>query len=329
MSSEKVSERDFIHFIVQVRQWSAAEGNERRNMGLIRNLANKMYRDYIGYNYRGEHRLKARGEAIFAESRQRRREYEDRFGELEHDGRTITVTWLGHAGFWLEGSASVVIDPYLRGQRHSPLIPAQLRPVDLVLATMDHPHHLGDALEIAHSTGATLVTPPGVIDPEEGRGVSREELNLGGSLQTASAKITMLESRHLTAGGSPAVGYLVEMGGYRIYHTGDTAFFSDLEQVARDHAIDLLLIPIGDRYTMGPRDAARAVELIRPRYVIPMHFGTSPEIQQDPENFAHMVGEIAEVIPMKPGKKWTLDRRPPESLATSPEIPQGHRNGRS
>ncbi|MDP7421870.1 MAG: MBL fold metallo-hydrolase, partial [bacterium] len=97
-------------------------------------------------------------------------------------------------------------------------------------------------------------------------------------------------------------GFILEMDGHTIYHAGDTGIFGDMKLFSDFFDIDLALLPIGDRYTMGPCSAARAVSLLGARKVIPMHFNTFPIIQQDPENFKTLVGNAAEVIILKPGE---------------------------
>nr|MBO2477990.1 metal-dependent hydrolase [Bacillota bacterium] len=106
--------------------------------------------------------------------------------------------------------------------------------------------------------------------------------------------------------GNPA-GFLITMGGVTVYHAGDTSLFGDMELIGRRHRIDVALLPIGDNYTMGPEDAAYAVELIKPRYVIPMHYGTFPVIQQDPHAFARLAEAAgAKCQVLAPGEEWTV-----------------------
>jgi len=118
----------------------------------------------------------------------------------------------------------------------------------------------------------------------------------------------MVQSIHVGK-GLPTAGFVVEMDEYVVYHAGDTALFDEMKRIGTDFSVDLACVPIGDRFTMGTRDAARAVELVRPRHVVPIHYNTFPEIVQDPEEFRLLVGEASEVAVLKPGEEFLLDRR--------------------
>ena len=175
-----------------------------------------------------------------------------------------------------------------------------------MLLTHDHPDHLGDTVEICRNTGATLCSTHELATMlAEEENLITEGMNMGGSLQREGVDIHMVYAQHSTKTGDQ-VGFIVYMDGKCIYHAGDTGLFGDMKIIGDFFKIDLALIPIGDRYTMGPPSAARAVSLCRASKVIPMHYNTFPIIRQDPEKFAELVGSAAEVIILDPGESCEL-----------------------
>ncbi|HEX9901809.1 MAG TPA: metal-dependent hydrolase, partial [Acidobacteriota bacterium] len=132
-----------------------------------------------------------------------------------------------------------------------------------------------------------------------------EGMNIGGTVEAAGVKIHMVPALHSAEKGC-AAGVVVEMDGRFIYHAGDTGLSYDLRLVGEFFSPDLSLLPIGDRYTMGPASAAKAVEFIRTKKVIPIHYGTYPIISVDPQEFKKKVGRLAEVIILKPGESTTV-----------------------
>ncbi len=219
----------------------------------------------------------------------------------------MKITWLGHSGFLLKGSCVIVIDPFLTGNPTATIAPADIKKCDIMLITHDHPDHIGDAVEICKKTGATVyVTHELATLLAETDGLKTEGMNIGGSMMACDGvDIHMVYAQHSCTTGDQ-VGFVIYMDGKCIYHAGDTGLFGDMKIIGDFFKIDLALIPIGDRYTMGPPSAARAVELCRPAKVIPMHYNTFPIIAQDPQEFAKLVGSTAEVIILKPGETYEL-----------------------
>jgi L-ascorbate metabolism protein UlaG (beta-lactamase superfamily) len=130
-------------------------------------------------------------------------------------------------------------------------------------------------------------------------------MNIGGSIEHAGVTIHMVNAVH-SSPKSHECGFVIELDGKTLYHLGDTALFGDLALYGRWFSIDLAMIPIGDRYTMGPRAAAEATRMLGAQMVIPMHYDTFPPIQQDPQRFVEFVGDAAKVIVLAPGGKMTL-----------------------
>lgn len=209
----------------------------------------------------------------------------------------------GHATCSLvaDDGTRLVIDPFFDGN------PAATRTLDSVeadwiLVTHGHADHLGDAPPLAKRTGATVISTVEVTEYLATVGVEKTHgMNIGGARDFPFGRVKMVHAIHggrvqMEGGGpytTPCSGFVVELDGVRIYHAGDTALTMDMKLLAGQ--VDVALLPIGDNFTMGPEDAARAVEFIDPRVVVPIHYGTWPIIEQDPERFRELVGDRARV----------------------------------
>ncbi len=206
----------------------------------------------------------------------------------------MRLTFLGHAAVRLEiGDSDVLVDPFLAGNPLAAVGPGELAPTH-VLLTHGHGDHVGDTVALAKRTGATVVASVETARWLAGQGVETTVgMNLGGGLDLAFGRVSLHPAWHSNSlpdgsyGGMPA-GVLIEAGGLRVYHAGDTALFSDLALVGRK-GLDLALVPIGDHFTMGPDDALEAVRLLAPRRVVPVHYDTFPQIRQDAAAFAARV----------------------------------------
>lgn len=221
----------------------------------------------------------------------------------------MDVRFLGHSAFELTGGKKVLIDPFLTGNPKAALKASEVTRADYVLVTHDHGDHVGDTAEICKRTGATLVAIYEIATALKAKhGIKAEDMNVGGTLALDGLKAHMVHAQHSCA-STHEVGFMVEMDGLTVYHTGDTGLFGDMALLAEFFTVDLMLCPIGDRYTMGPRSAARAVSFVRPRQVIPMHYDTFPIIAQDPEEFRRLVGSTAEVVVLQPGQTHTIRAR--------------------
>jgi L-ascorbate metabolism protein UlaG (beta-lactamase superfamily) len=222
------------------------------------------------------------------------------------------VTFLGHSCFLIEQGGSVLlIDPFLSGNPVAARKPDQIAPT-AILVSHAHNDHLGDALEIARRSGATVVSNYEIATWCQQQGVSAHAMHLGGAhtfpwgwvkLTLAFHGSTYADESGFHTLGNPA-GFLVRVGERTIYHAGDTALFGDMALIGRRHPIDLALLPIGDNFTMGPEDALEAVRLLRPRRVVPMHYNTFDLIAQDPQAFARQVAAEteAECVVLQPGE---------------------------
>lgn len=199
----------------------------------------------------------------------------------------MKIQFLGHACFLLDdGSCKALVDPFLTG---NPLaaVSADAVEADMIFVTHGHGDHVGDAVDIARRTGAQICCSVDLAEAVFGpAGVPAVAGNLGGWIKTSFGRVKLTPAIHGSGvPGGLACGFLFEMSGKKIYHAGDTALTCDMTLLAAEQ-VDVALLPIGDFYTMGPQDALRAVEMIRPALTIPMHFNTMPPIVQDGAAFA-------------------------------------------
>ncbi len=217
----------------------------------------------------------------------------------------MKITWLGHSAVKIEASKTIYIDPFLTGNPAASMGPEEATEADLVIVTHDHGDHLGDAFPICKQTGATLVSIHEVAVKAEAEGIPTEGMNIGGTIESHGVRIHMVQAVHSAESGDPS-GVVVEVDGKSLYHAGDTALTYDMKLVGEFFSPDLSFIPIGDRYTMGIDSATKAVEFCRTKKVIPIHFDTFPIVMADPEAFKSKVGDMAEVIILKPGEFFIL-----------------------
>jgi len=220
------------------------------------------------------------------------------------------IRWLGHSGFEMElANKILLIDPWLTGNPLATMKASDIKKTDVVCVTHDHRDHLGDAIGICKRTGATFV---GIYE----LGVFAEEngvknvvgINIGGTVDVKGIDITMVQAFHSSTRGAPT-GFVIKAEGKTIYHTGDTGLFGDMKLIGEIHRPDVALIPIGDYYTMGPREAAEAVKLINSSVVIPMHYKTFPVLSPSAEDFIKFVKEKVpkvKVVALKLGETYQL-----------------------
>ena len=217
----------------------------------------------------------------------------------------MEITWLGHSAIRIKGSRIVYIDPFLTGNPAASTTPDKIQEADVIIVTHYHGDHLGDAFVLAKKTGATLVGIHEVAVDAQAQGISAEGMNIGGTVEVNGIKVHMVQALHSAEKGN-AAGVVVEMDGKLLYHAGDTGLTYDMKLIGEFFKPDLSFIPIGDRYTMGIPSAVKAVEFVQSKRVIPIHYGTFPIVQSDPQEFKRRVGALAEVIVLKPGGSYTL-----------------------
>jgi L-ascorbate metabolism protein UlaG (beta-lactamase superfamily) len=224
----------------------------------------------------------------------------------------IKLTWLGHAAFRIEtpGGKTVIIDPWIMGNPACPATEKEVKKVDIMLCTHGHGDHIGDAVEIAKKHTPQVVGIPELVGWLEKKGVKHTAMmNKGGTQTVGDIKVTMVHADHscgiqdgdeIVYGGE-ACGYVVEFSNrVKIYHAGDTNVFGDMAIIRELYAPDIAMLPIGDHFTMGPREAAYACNLLKAKTVIPMHFATFPVLTGTPGALQKLVPGV-EVMEMKPG----------------------------
>jgi len=217
----------------------------------------------------------------------------------------LEITYLGHSAVKLKGTKTVFIDPFLSGNPKAAISPEKITAADVVIVTHHHGDHLGDAYAIAKKTGAVIVAIHEIVVEASSHGIATEGMNIGGTVDARGVKVHMVTALHSAEKGN-AAGVIVEIDGKKIYHAGDTGLTYDMRLIGEFFRPDLSFLPIGDRYTMGPASAAKAVEFIRSKKIIPIHYGTFPGVDTDPQEFKKMVGAKADVIILKPGETYRL-----------------------
>jgi L-ascorbate metabolism protein UlaG (beta-lactamase superfamily) len=226
----------------------------------------------------------------------------------------VDIRFLGQSCFEITaGGTTVVTDPFLSGNPLAAAKPDELSP-DVIALTHGHADHLGDTVDIAKRTGATVVAIVELANEIQGEGVENVlDPNYGGTVTFDWGWIKLVPAWHtaVSPNGTPHMpaGLLIHIGDHTIYHLGDTCLFGDMKLIARrGDRIDLALVPIGGHYTMDRFDAVTAVELINPDQVIPCHYNTFPPIEADAQAFKQDVQNagFSEVIVLDPGQSHTV-----------------------
>jgi L-ascorbate metabolism protein UlaG (beta-lactamase superfamily) len=225
------------------------------------------------------------------------------------------LTFLGHSCFLLKHEdTTCIFDPFITGNPLSTLKLTDIKPT-VIFLTHAHGDHLGDTIPLAKSSKALVVTTNDLGLYLEKKGLNVHRMHIGGThkFDWGKVKITiahhgssLVEDGKVIMMGDPC-GMLVTLGGKTVYHAGDTGLFLDMQLIGELTPIDVALLPIGDNYTMGVKDAVKAVEFLKPKNAIPMHFSTFPIIENNPKQFLDGVkNQGINALLLKPGESFSF-----------------------
>jgi L-ascorbate metabolism protein UlaG (beta-lactamase superfamily) len=236
---------------------------------------------------------------------------------MPHLNRGFALTWLGHSSFKLvtRGARTVLIDPWVEGNPACPREHKTFERIDVMTISHGHGDHMSDAVTLAKKFKPAIVCNYEIHVFLQRKGVTTTQpMNKGGTQEVAGLRVTMVNAFHSSGiedggqviyGGEPC-GYVITLeDGTRIYHAGDTTVFGDMALIAELYQPEIALLPIGDLYTMSPREAAVAARLLKPRIIVPMHHGTMPALTGTPEALREELqkqGVTAEVVALRPGE---------------------------
>ena len=220
------------------------------------------------------------------------------------------IRWLGHACILLETNGqNILIDPFLTGNPAAAAKAGEV-PADFILVSHGHGDHVGDAIDIAQRTGATVIANYEISEWFKSKGVAEvhgQQHGGGHAFPFGRVKLTLAFHGSMlpdgSNGGNPC-GFLIYLkDGTKIYHAADTGLFGDMRLIGEE-GLDLAILPIGDNYTMGPDDSIRAVKMLEPKKVLPIHYNTWEIIAQDANAWANRIRKETKALPvvLKPGE---------------------------
>ena len=224
----------------------------------------------------------------------------------------MELTWLGHSTFRLDADGKrIYVDPYLTGNPKCPESEVTPARADVIALTHGHGDHVGDTVELAKQHGCTVVAPVELAGWLGSQGVADvRDPNKGGTTEVDGIRFTMRNAHHSSSNNDGAYmgepcGIVVRAEGKSIYFAGDTCVFGDMQLIGRLYSPDLAVLPIGDHYTMGPEEAALALELLGVKRCVPCHYGTFPPLVGRPSQLRELAPDV-EVEELEPGGSVTV-----------------------
>jgi L-ascorbate metabolism protein UlaG (beta-lactamase superfamily) len=237
------------------------------------------------------------------------------------DSLGVSLTWLGHSAFHLDipGGPSLLFDPWLSNPRAPANAAALAATAHVICVTHGHGDHIGETVALAKQTGAKILCSVELGMELVAEGAPEEQVvafNIGGAYTTHGVTATLVQAFHssssATADGRPReigtpCGFVLECSrDLVIYNTGDTGVFGDMALIGEMYNPDILMLPIGDFYTMGPRQAAKACELVRPKWIVPQHYGTFPGLPGTPAEFKRLLSPSLRTRVLTPAPGVTI-----------------------
>ncbi|MEM0066459.1 MAG: metal-dependent hydrolase [Sulfolobales archaeon] len=224
----------------------------------------------------------------------------------------MNIRWLGHAAFCVTiGGARFLIDPWLNNPVYTSK-PEDYADVDYIVVTHDHGDHLGNSIEVLRVAPRAKLISVYETAAYVGEKVGMDRAigaNIGGPIRLSNGlSVVLTPAQHSSTRGTPT-GVVIRSKEEALYHAGDTGVFYDMKLIGELYKPKVALLPIGGHFTMGPEEAALAVDLIRPKYVIPMHYGTFPVLWGTPQEFiveTKKRGLAVEIVVLKPGEEVSL-----------------------
>jgi len=227
-----------------------------------------------------------------------------------------TLTWLGHSAFRLDTASGkrIYVDPFLNGNPKCPEAEQTPERVDMIALTHGHSDHVGDTVDLAQKHGSTVVALVELAAWLGRNGVDNDQIrgpNRGGTVEVGGVGFTPTIAFHSGSapdgsyGGEPS-GIVVRADGKTIYFAGDTCAFGDMQLISRIHEPDIAVLPIGDYFTMGPKEAAVAVELLGVKRIVPCHWGTFSVLTGTPDALRALVAGDVTIEQLEPGDSVTV-----------------------
>ena len=223
----------------------------------------------------------------------------------------VALTWLGHAAFRFDtpGGKRVYIDPFLANPK-CPDDEREPERIDLIALTHGHSDHVGDTLELAKKHGCAVVAMIELRDWLSRQGLDEKtehSPNKGGTVDADGVKVTLTDAKHSSGADDgtylgEAAGLVIEVeNGTKLYFAGDTCVFGDMQLISRIYEPDVAILPIGGHFTMDPREAAVALELLGVKRCVPCHYGTFPVLRGTPDELRRLAPGV-EIVALEPGE---------------------------